>query len=96
MQDRDWVTADEIASFLSMNVTMAMLYISDLEKANLVVRKQEGTKDKKVVRFKLSARKDIAMEKLMSQDGSQIPHEKVVGAIRVYIGIYNSMINKLH
>lgn len=95
MQDRDWVTADELASFLGMNVTMAMLYISDLEKANLVVRKTEGGKDKKTVRFKLNDKTDGAMAKIISKNGSRIDQEKALRAIRVYIGIYNSMINKL-
>jgi DNA-binding MarR family transcriptional regulator len=94
MQDRDWVTAEDIATFLDMNVTMAMLYISDLEKVNLVVRKQDG-KDKKGLKFKLSDRKDSAIEKLNAKNGSEISKETALRAVRVYVNLYNSMIHKL-
>jgi len=96
MQDRDWVTADELASFLGMNVTMANLYISDLEKANLIVRKTDGGKDKKTIRFKLNDKSDGAIKKAISKDGATIDQDKALRAIRVYIGIYNSMISKLN
>jgi hypothetical protein len=94
MKDRDWVTADEIAAFLDMNATMAMLYISDLEKVNLIIRKQDG-KDKKGLKFKISDRKDAVVERLNAKNGAEISQETALRAIRVYVNLYNSMIHKL-
>jgi predicted ArsR family transcriptional regulator len=92
--DKDWVTAEEISDALGINITLSMLYISDLEKVGLLLRKLDTVGDEKVFKFKITDKKDN-MENLMTKRDSEVPLEKYKEAFNLYIRIYSSLIGKL-
>jgi predicted transcriptional regulator len=94
--NKDWVTAEQISEALGINITLSMLYISDLEKAGLILRKLEEDKGEKYFMFKLADMKGKTLDEVLTQRETKISGEKVAEAIDLYIRMYALLIGKLN
>ena len=94
LENKDWVEAEDISSVLGINVTLTLLYLSDLEKVGLLVRSEEMVGPNTVHRFKLAS-EGLTVSDLVSSSGGALSREKISEAIELYIRIYSSLINKL-
>lgn len=96
LSDKDWVTAEDISKKMGINVTLIMLYLSDLEKVGLIVRQLDEGGDKKTFQFKAAKTDGNYLEEMLEAKGGDLSQEKVTEAVGLYIDMYASLINKLN
>jgi len=93
--DKDWVTAEQISDSLGINITLSMLYISDLEKVGLLNRQLETIDGERIFKFKLGDMQGLTLDELLDTKDSDITQDKVMEACGLYIKIYAALIRKL-
>lgn len=95
LMERGLVDSDEISKMLGINTTMTMLYLSDLEKVGILIKKTEEEGEVTQILYKLEMVEGLDLDSVLTQGGGKLSQEKIAEAIGVYLNVFSSIMTKL-
>jgi len=94
---KEWVPVDTIAKHLNINLPIAMLYLSDLERVSLVERQIVTKDDKNVFEYKFTQPPEgVDLKDILGDLGPKISSEQVEEISKFYINLFMAIKNRVY